>query len=1247
MNIRGLRSQQKTHHRILLSLSLFVFFTVSCAEQKLREVHDKSWETSDGYRFAELPRIKDGDPGFKQLSAGITGIDFENHLSDSSIVKNRNLLNGSGVAIADITGNGFPDIYFTRLDGSNVLYENLGGWQFRDITDKAGLALPNQYSTGAVFADLNGNGLKDLVVTSNDASNKVFVNNGDATFTEKKGALATSRNYGSTSIGIADLNGNGALDIYISNYKERSVRDIYPYENRFRNIVKEVDGEFEVREQFADHYRLDFRDTFLIWFETGEPDLLFLNNGDGSFEKADITSGILKDERGEPITEPLLDWGLHVKITDINNNGLPDIYVANDFETPDRIWLNQGDGTFRALPRLAKRKSSLSSMAVDFSDINRNGYLDYFVVEMLSRSHVMRHRQMGTMAPSPQPIGAVENRPQYLGNTLFLNRGDQTYAEISEFAGVRRSEWSWSTLFLDMTLDGYEDILVTTGHYLDVQDSDANNRMQQLISMGRLDQAESMLIYPQLENQNVIFQNNHDLTFTDKSDEWGFQGKDISHGMALADLDGDGIPDLVVNKLGSPAGVYKNTVSGSRIAVRLKGESPNTEAIGSKIYVDADHIPKQQKQVISGGAYLSGSDTQYVFATLDDEKPVTIRVVWPDGQESTIKDAMPNHIYEIDQTEIETTRKKEEEISEEHSPYFSDISGELGAEHKQTKFNDMERQPLLPWRLSQPGPALSWLDVNGNQSPELIITQGEGHAVTIKQNTGDGQFRDYHASELEVTSESTQNEITPLPSISGEPGFLISQSNYRDGSQERPSARLFRLRDGELRLTHEFPGGAAEAGPAAFADYTGNGYPDLFLGSRTYPGFYPFPPSSRLFVQDENGWSKDEENSEVLENTGIITDAVFSDIDGDGTPELILSEFWGSPRVFKTDNGEFREVTAKYGLEEYKGWWNTVTTADVNGNGRLDIIAGNWGTNHLYKATPDQPNYLYYGDFTGDNTPELLEAYYDDEVGGIVPRRGLSVLAEHVPHIKNRVRTYETYSVSTLEEIIGPEIQQARRFEAGYLKHTVFINTGSGFEARPLPEKAQFAPVFDIAAADLTGNGYEDLYLAQNFFAYHLETPRSDAGRSLLLENDGSGNFRATPGKQSGLKVYGEQRSIALGDINQNGRVDVAIGQNANQVKLFRNDYAERGLKVTLQPQLNEHTIAGTRIRPIYRDDTSGPVREVRSHYGSFSAELIFGRKNEIQAFEVTWPDNTTMRQPVEGQPDEIIINKETGIVEK
>ncbi|MCC5912758.1 MAG: VCBS repeat-containing protein [Balneolaceae bacterium] len=1231
-----------------LLYSLFLLLFLSCSPKEHHELYEFEWNDEPGYRWADLPQIEDGRDGFREIPGSWTGIDFVNSLTDDQIAYNRNLLNGSGIAVGDVTGNGFPDIYFCRLDGPNVLYENQGAFKFVDITEEAGVALPDQFSTGALFADLNGNGSLDLVVTSIDGPNRLFFNLGDGHFEESSNGLPASKNYGSKSIAAGDLSGNGALDLYITNYKVRSVRDIYPDGNEFSHIVQQVDGEFQLRPKFADHYYLDQRNNFLVWFETGESDLIYYNDGAGNFTKADLTSGMLLNEEGAPINEELLDWGLHVKIEDINQNGLQDIYVANDFDSPDRIWINQGDGTFRLLSNFAMRKSSLSSMAIDFSDINRNGLKDYFVVEMLSREHSLRHKQMNTMAPSPQPPGLIDNRPKYLGNTLFLNRGDTTWAEISEYSGVRRSDWSWSTSFMDVTLNGYEDILITNGHYLDVQDSDANAFIRSQINQGRMDMSRLMLHYTHLPNQNAAFQNNGDLTFTDVSTEWGFTEHDISHGMAISDLNGDGYPDIVINRLNDNASIFKNQSGKDRIYVRLKGELPNSRGGGALIKVEGAGVPQYKWTSISGG-YLSSSEPGTVFATNNSES-LTIEVQWPDGRVSTIEDVLPNRIYEIDQSFASAAADENHTVAEAE-PLFEERDELIGFRHNQPAFDDMERQPLLSKRLSQSGPGVTLLDVNNDSFDDIFITSVNSSELNLFQNTQGDNFRPLSNSFTALPEEWEQSSILGWPGEEGVLHLLVGFSNYQSPRTGIPAAHYYRIEGGgELNHIQTLDGLTSAPGSISAADYSGNGYPDLFIAGSVNPGRYPEPSTSRLYLNDGNSFTPDEQNNALFENIGLINASVFSDLTNNGKPELILSEKWGSIRVFQVNDGRFEEITSQLGFDNYQGWWNGVATGDITGNGKLDIVATNWGENHEYVYKDGDSNYIYYRDLNQDGNIDILEAYYNNEIGALVPRRGLHYLSQFPPFIGNRIRSFREYSESSLEHILGHSLDHYDSVSADTYSHMVFLQQDDGsFEAKRLPDEAQFSPAFQPILADFTGDGNTDLFLSQNFFAYREEIPRSDAGRGLLMKGDGSGSFEVIPGQKSGIRIYGEQRGAAVGDLNNNGRLDLVVGQNAHDVKLFINQNAEPSLRVKLIGSSENPGAIGARLNLIFEDGSSSPVKEIQAGSGyrsQHSFVQLFANHREARQLQVVWPDGRTTQHDLRAEIDELVLNYRDAVSE-
>ncbi|MCC5934007.1 MAG: VCBS repeat-containing protein [Balneolales bacterium] len=1238
-----------THRKLLPAvLLLFVWIWAQCTSSEKHDYYSFEWQDEDGYRWAELP-VKSGHTvGFHSVSSVWSGVDFVNGLTPDQIADNRNLLNGSGVAAGDLTGNGFPDLLFLRLDGPNVLYENLGAFRFQDITEGSGLALPDQFSTGALVADFNGNGLNDVVITAIGSPNRLFFNQGGGVFEEAPGGLPASRTYGSMTAAAGDLTGNGAPDIYITNFKERSVRDSHWGRNTMRHIVETLDdGSFRVTEEFEGHYKLSLRGNTLVWFELGEPDLLYLNDGAGNFTKMPLTSGMFLDEDGNPVTEIMPDWGLDVGIQDLTGNGLPDIFVANDFESPDRIWINQGDGTFRALPPLAIRKSSLSAMAVAFSDLQRNGLTDMFVVEMLSRSHEERQRQMSTLAPSQQEPGLYTDRPQFLGNTLYLNRGDNTWAEIAEYAGVHRSEWSWGTVFLDVNLNGFEDILITNGHYFDVQDTDANTMIGAKLQRRMISGERYMLEYPRLPNRNAAFRNNGDLTFTDTGEAWGFASLDISHGMALADLNKDGYPDVIINRVDEPALILKNRATQPRIAVRLRGTSPNTTAIGAVIEVEGGPVP-QSKYVRGGGTYLSTSEYSYTFAAGEAER-LRIRVRWPDGSERVLDDVRPNRIYEINQRAAAVVPAAPQPEAEPVQPLFRDATSALAHRHTQQRYNDFERQPLLPYHLSQHGPLTAVIENPASAGgTRIFVTSGPGETLSgFSARRGGGWRQDAItlAPDFEAYEKSA---VSGWYDAEGRLHLLVAYSNYQTGAGSAPAAVYYQLTGNRAETVQVLEGFGATIGGIFLADYSGNGYPDLLLTGRVEPGRYPEAADSRLYLNEGGRFVPDARNNALLESIGLVQGAVFSDLTGNGRPELLLAPRWGALRVLGLDaQRQFTDITAELGLDSGSGWWNGITTGDLTGNGRPDIVATNWGLNHLYASAQGGEALIFYEDFAGMGTNSVIESYRD-EAGRYLPRRNFEMLSRNPPFIRNTARTFSNYAQMSLPLILGRPIDALNRVEASQFAHMLFLQDDAGrFHARALPPEAQFAPAFEVIIADFTGDGNEDVFLSQNFFAYIPETPRSDAGRGLLLQGDGRGNLNPVPGQLSGILVYGEQRGASAADLTGDGRLDLLVAQNGAETRLLLNQAAEPGLRVLLAGSPENPAAIGARLFLKYEDGSTGPQREVRAASG-FGSQHGFVQVMGIRpggspvSVQVIWPDQTQTEHPL--QPGQREIRLQHGI---
>ena len=597
-----------------------------------------------------LPEPKAGGVGFTRLAAADTGIRFANQISDIRAVTNRNLLSGSGVALGDVDGDGWCDIYFCGLDNDNVLYRNRGGWKFEDVTSAAGgVACPREDGTGAVFADVDGDGDLDLLVTALGSGARLFVNDGKGRFTEKTAEAGIKSKAGSMSMTLADIDADGDLDLYVVNYRPNTLKDIpdakFKVEYaRGQPVITQFNGVPTTTPELTNRFVLSPTGDVL---ELGEPDQLFINDGSGKFTLS--SSGRFADEDGKPLDGMYLDWGLAAIFYDFTGDGAPELYVCNDLFPPDRIWLNDGQGKFRAIPRTAIRSTSTFSMGVDFADIDRNGSVDFFVTDMRSREHVKQQVQVGEMSSLVTPPGVVDLRQQKGQNTLQLNRGDGTFAEIAWYAGVESSEWSWGPIFLDVDLDGWEDLLISNGNQYDVQNADVAAEVERLKAARRLNHQEVLGLltrFPKLESTKLLFRNRRDHTFEDMSAQWGFSGKEISQGMALGDLDNDGDMDVVINNLFNAAAVYRNDAGAARIAVRLQGAGKNRGGAGAKLRLYGGEISLSQ-EMISGGRYLSGDQMMRVFGV--PQGASSLEVTWRSGKKTVINDVKANHLYVVEE----------------------------------------------------------------------------------------------------------------------------------------------------------------------------------------------------------------------------------------------------------------------------------------------------------------------------------------------------------------------------------------------------------------------------------------------------------------------------------------------------------------------------------------------------------------------------------------------------------------------
>lgn len=1205
----------------LIAIILFGALFYACGSSSQEQI-ELEWQEGTGYRYAELPVERSGEFGFEQIPSSYSKVDLINSLPEELMNENRVLMNGSGVAAGDIDGDGLPDLYFTRIDGPNRLYKNLGAFQFEEIPIEE-LELNDLRSTGAVFADVDGDGHLDLLVTAVSGENVLFLNDGRGGFTrQEESGLQPA--LGSMTMALADVTGNGYPDLYVVNYRETNVIDEFPvqeltWENTIRNgeLIPPYDDYFTI---------IDRGEGFPPErHEIGRKDELYLNNGDGTFTLADDMERF-RDQNGDPFgLSP--DWGLSAKFHDLNGDGLQDLYVSNDFWTPDRIWINQGDGTFRAIDSLAIRNSSYYSMTVDFADLSKNGTPDIFTVEMLDEDHSSRLIKRLPIEPIPLRPGEYHHRPRYNRNSLYLNRGDHTYTEISQYSGLHATEWSWAVRFLDLNLDGHEDVIVMNGFAYDFQNMDSQQRLLHELIRTQGEIRGYIEDFTPLKQQNRIFLNNGDLTFTNASSELGFNELDISLGLALADLNNDGSQDLVVSRLNEEPAIFRNRARGSRVAVKLIGESPNTQAIGAEIEFLGGPVESQIKQIVSGGDYLSGSDPMVVFAATAGSSSHQIRIRWPDGSRSVLQEVPSGQIYEIRESDI---AKLPPEAVPPTAPMalFEDASHLLAHTHHEDPFNDLTIQPLLPVKLSQQGPGVAFVDMDHNGQDALIIGSGKGGAASLfSWNQATETFQN-QPGDLQLPAEG---DLTGMAAWrkDDKTHLIVGQANYEAGSVRTPSALHIIVENGEVTETQNLPGILSATGPVALADYKGDGTMGLFIGGRFVPGQYPADATSRLFLYNGKEFVPDKENEELFKDLGMVTSALFVDYNQDGEPDLILSTEWGTLRVFENQGGKFTDRTEEMGLHTYKGLWQGVTAGDFNNNGYPDLVATNWGENNFFRTLAgDKPLRIYYGDFNRNRRMDMIVSYYEESAGEYVPMNKLGYY-ESIEDILRHAQTNQQFANFSLSEMLRTDAERVPFKEVNTFQHMVFLNQeGKGFEPVPLPAKAQFAPGFYVGTADMDNDGVEDLFLSQNFFAVTRpqSNPRLDGGRGLWLQGKGDGTFEPVPGHHSGVMIYGEQRGAALGDLNSNGRTDLVVSQNAADTKLYLNQAERRGIRIRLEgPQENRAGI-GAAIRLLYEDGTHGPKRFITAGSGYWSQNSttqVLGYAGQPVSIEIQWPDGS------------------------
>jgi hypothetical protein len=1074
----------------------------------------------------------DFDPLYKAVNSTETGIHFSNTLSygDSlSVIDFEYMYNGGGVAVGDINNDGLLDIYFTGNMVSSKLYLNKGNWKFEDITEQAKVTT-STWASGVAMVDINQDGFKDIYISvgghrntpENVRENILFINNGDLTFTEQAEKYGLNdKGYGIQST-FFDYDLDGDLDMYL-------LRNSFVSYSRNASRPKVVNG------------------------EAASNDKLFRNNGDLTFTDVTKEAGILIE-----------GFGLGVTVSDFNDDGWPDIYVSNDFITNDLLWINNQDGTFTNKVASYLKHQTFNSMGNDVADYNNDGLVDIAVVDMLPEDN-----KRWKLTPRGNGYDEFEHglkvgyEPQYVRNTLQLNNGNGTFSEIGQLAGIEATEWSWSALFADCDNDGLKDLFITNGYGKDITNLDfimyGDEKQNMGLPTADKEQRQALLNeLPGIKIHNYLYQNKGDLTFTDVSETWGLSEPTFSNGAAYADLDNDGDLDLVVNNIDGEATLMENQANDKKnpknfLRVAFNGPEKNREGFGTKVYLKVKGALQYQYFTPVRG-YLSSVEPYLHFGTGDDTTIDSLEVIWPDGKYQLLTQIKSNQVINVS---YQDAIKQPEKVRPPKVTLFTPAGNETGIDfqHKENYFIDFKVQPSIPHMNSRYGPGIAVGDINGDGFEDFYIGGAASHAGGLFLQNANGGFNRQLTTNIDSAAEDTgilffdadNDKDLDLYIVSGDAEQTSNAPIYQD---------RFYVNDGNGNFTsnqNALPVETSSGSCVVAADYDKDGDLDLFVGGRVTPAKYPMPAESYLLRNDSKTGLPQFVNvtKEIIPDvnqSGMISAALWSDYDNDGWIDLIVTGEFLPIRFYHNNKGLFDETMD---LEDSSGWWNSLTAGDFDLDGDMDYVAGNLGLNSHFRATAKEPLCIHAKDFNKDGRIDPIMSYYTQGVNYIGHPR--DVLIDQINSMRARFRTFTAYSEATFEESFLPEeledayVVCAQTFENSYIE-----NLGKGkFKMTSLPLVAQFGPIYGMITEDFDNDGNPDVLVSGNSYAPEVISGRDDALIGLFLKGDGKGKFTPVPSLQSGFLSDGDSKGMVK-IILANGQSLIVVGNNASQTRIFK-----------------------------------------------------------------------------------------------
>ena len=1005
---------------------------------------------------------------------------------------------------------------------SDRLYLNKGDFQFEDITKKSKAAKNSGWTWGVTMADVNADGYLDIYVSRNgnslkleDLRNQLYINNQDLTFTESAMTYGLGDVGYSTQAVFFDMDNDGDLDMYQVNQ---------PLDKKLL-LVNKVP---------AERYKY-FRDRIY-------------RNDNGRFRDVSEEVGISRD----------LAYGLSVNATDFNNDGWIDLYVSNDYAEPDFMYYNNGDGTFRNVINEELKHITQLSMGSDTGDINNDGLIDLFTTDMTPEDHYRSKTNMGTM--STEVFNTMVNagaHHQYMANALQINTGFGSFSDIANIAGIANTDWSWASLLVDLDNDGWKDIIISNGIKKDVDNNDYLSILRN-IDTKNITSDELFQISKDAPSQrisNYAFRNMGNLEFEKVTKDWGFSTPSFSSGMAYGDLDNDGDLDVVTNNMDAPAFIYENQTTGNFLKIKLEGSDKNKYGIGAKAIIHHNGNLQVAENSQTRG-FISSVEPGLFFGLGKDVHIEKVEVIWPDGKINFYENVKANRTLIAKNANALRKTKKNEQTKTLLSKISTKNIG-INYTHKENEYDDFADEILLPHKLSNNGPFSAIADVNGDGLEDLFIGGAAGYEGVLYIQGEDGNFEKSKPQPW-LKDKASEDLGALFFDFDGDQDldlYVTSGGNeFKQGNALLKDRLYINNGHGEfIKSTTALPNIYESSQCVKTADIDKDGDLDLFVGTRLISGKYPFPATSYLLINDNGTFTKGSDNiAAPLQNIGMVTDAVFTDIDNDGDKDLMIVGEWMNIILLINNKGIFKDKSKAYDLNESRGLWWSITESDIDNDGDQDFIVGNLGLNNKFKATKEHPFKVYANDFDNNGTNDIVLAkFYKDDY---VPVRGRECTSQQMPFVADKFKDYHSFASSKLLEILPEEkIETSVVYEISNFESIILINEGGKLRRQSLPIQAQVSPIKSSIVDDFNADGFKDILVVGNHYGVEVETIRYDAGYGMILLGDGDNNFKALPPTQSGFYVPLDSRSVNV--IQIKNEKSLLITNNSESLSIFTSKF--------------------------------------------------------------------------------------------